>query len=397
MNDSIKCPDCWLEIERNVLRFCLRPRSYTLHQVKLSSESEVRQVDLDIRQQGIRCIELNIAETFDSIRYEIEIEGRTCKGVLRIRSPVFVTENLSEPELLELLPYFLASGSIKDSRLGSCDKLGFDIRSCREVLPLLTAQLSAPLHVKVPAYKLRSGSFSLVKDLREADLSLLDRFREIASAACIITDSVVDILVAEILGTRVGKPQVLKLTTQGYDNDLPVAYLSGERERQKLLECVRSRGGVVVEIGVLWSGTPWLLSQNVDIDYIYFGIDPELSVAYPDADPLHLKKLPNSYYIRGDSTFVSEHFDLPIDVLFIDGSHLYEQVVSDLELWSPKVRYGGVICGHDYGLMDVKVAVDEVIGEPDLVVEGTFFKEVDAKLYERLNGITAIEGECLWR
>jgi predicted O-methyltransferase YrrM len=39
----------------------------------------------------------------------------------------------------------------------------------------------------------------------------------------------------------------------------------------------------------------------------------------------------------------------PIDLLFIDGDHAYESVLSDLQLWVPLVRAGGIVCGDDYG------------------------------------------------
>lgn len=36
-----------------------------------------------------------------------------------------------------------------------------------------------------------------------------------------------------------------------------------------------------------------------------------------------------------------------IDLLFIDGDHRYSQVKRDIENYSPKVRKGGIIAGHD--------------------------------------------------
>lgn len=36
------------------------------------------------------------------------------------------------------------------------------------------------------------------------------------------------------------------------------------------------------------------------------------------------------------------------DIFFIDADHLYESVKRDIELWVPKVKKGGVICGHDF-------------------------------------------------
>lgn len=36
------------------------------------------------------------------------------------------------------------------------------------------------------------------------------------------------------------------------------------------------------------------------------------------------------------------------DFVFIDGDHSYEGVLEDLENWWPKIRAGGLFCGHDY-------------------------------------------------
>jgi hypothetical protein len=42
--------------------------------------------------------------------------------------------------------------------------------------------------------------------------------------------------------------------------------------------------------------------------------------------------------------FPDEHFDW----VYIDSNHTYEAVKEDLEMWLPKVKNGGYICGHDY-------------------------------------------------
>ena len=40
--------------------------------------------------------------------------------------------------------------------------------------------------------------------------------------------------------------------------------------------------------------------------------------------------------------------DNTLDFCYIDADHRYEAVKQDIELWIPKVKVGGIICGHDY-------------------------------------------------
>lgn len=40
--------------------------------------------------------------------------------------------------------------------------------------------------------------------------------------------------------------------------------------------------------------------------------------------------------------------DASQDIVFIDGDHSYEAVFADIRAWWPKVRLGGILCGHDY-------------------------------------------------
>lgn len=40
--------------------------------------------------------------------------------------------------------------------------------------------------------------------------------------------------------------------------------------------------------------------------------------------------------------------DQCLDFLYIDASHLYEDVKRDLEDWLPKLKTNGILCGHDY-------------------------------------------------
>lgn len=72
--------------------------------------------------------------------------------------------------------------------------------------------------------------------------------------------------------------------------------------------------------------------------------------------------------------------DNEIDFCHIDASHKYEDVKKDLYHWWPKVKKGGLFCGHDYTIdteysenlkwkhCGVKKAVDEFVKKYKLVL-----------------------------
>lgn len=45
---------------------------------------------------------------------------------------------------------------------------------------------------------------------------------------------------------------------------------------------------------------------------------------------------------------VKQFEDNSLDFVYIDGNHTYPYVLQDVELWTKKVRPGGIIAGHDY-------------------------------------------------
>jgi hypothetical protein len=66
--------------------------------------------------------------------------------------------------------------------------------------------------------------------------------------------------------------------------------------------------------------------------------------------------------IRSTSVDASHLYDnRSLDFCFIDAAHDYENVKADIIHWYPKVKFGGVIAGHDYPHWSgVKKAVDEI-------------------------------------
>jgi hypothetical protein len=52
-----------------------------------------------------------------------------------------------------------------------------------------------------------------------------------------------------------------------------------------------------------------------------------------------------------------------LDFVYLDADHLYQSVMNDIINWYPKVKIGGLMCGHDYAQeAGVKDAVDEFFG-----------------------------------
>ena len=60
-------------------------------------------------------------------------------------------------------------------------------------------------------------------------------------------------------------------------------------------------------------------------------------------------KLFHKYSVDGAKEFE----DNTLDFVYLDGDHSYNAVKDDLHSWYPKLKVGGVICGHDFSVEDV--------------------------------------------
>lgn len=52
--------------------------------------------------------------------------------------------------------------------------------------------------------------------------------------------------------------------------------------------------------------------------------------------------------IKDFSASASKNFEKEVDFVYVDGNHDFEYVFSDILLWYPKIRVGGIMSGHDY-------------------------------------------------
>lgn len=142
----------------------------------------------------------------------------------------------------------------------------------------------------------------------------------------------------------------------------------------------------IAEIGVyMGRGTTIFVNELTEsgMQFEYYGIDHfEGSAEHKNSGeiPEHEKAMkylePIKEYInimKSDSINASTKFeDEYFDIVYIDASHEYEFVKKDIEVWLPKVKPGGFLCGDDYHPIwhEVIKCVDEKFGDTGGYVVG---------------------------
>jgi hypothetical protein len=82
---------------------------------------------------------------------------------------------------------------------------------------------------------------------------------------------------------------------------------------------------------------------------------------------------------------VSMFPDNYLDFVYIDGDHRFNSVFADCNAWWKKVRFGGVLCGHDYNFGEVAV----------LLAVNKFAKRYGLKVYRDFS-FRNIRGKSDW-
>jgi hypothetical protein len=126
---------------------------------------------------------------------------------------------------------------------------------------------------------------------------------------------------------------------------------------------------------------PGLRLYSVDAWTAYGGYRDHVSQEKLDgfyANTVERLALYNCDVIKSFSVPASELFaDGSLDFVYIDGNHDFVNATQDIHYWSPKVRKGGIVAGHDFRRVKNCHVVDVVTGwtkaygiEPWFVIRG---------------------------
>jgi len=116
----------------------------------------------------------------------------------------------------------------------------------------------------------------------------------------------------------------------------------------------------IAEIGVSRGLTSLYVLKNCSHIETYFMIDPNSEAL----DNTILKIFNKAIFLKEYSNKAVKNFDdFSLDLVYIDAQHDYEAVKEDINLWYPKVKQNGILCGHDYTLSEPCCGVIKAVNE----------------------------------
>lgn len=135
----------------------------------------------------------------------------------------------------------------------------------------------------------------------------------------------------------------------------------GKSTAYMAVEIINSQKNIQFFAVDTWLGSPEHQNNEIIINNKLFDI------FMTNIEPVKHAIIP----IRSTSLEASQQFsDEELDIVFIDASHYYNDVKSDILAWMPKVKTGGIIAGHDYtqSWPEVIKAVNEIFDENQLIL-----------------------------
>lgn len=112
--------------------------------------------------------------------------------------------------------------------------------------------------------------------------------------------------------------------------------------------------------GMVWAIDDWKGPRETAIavngEYVHYNVDhSELFEEFQS----------NTSKFSNIEAIISDHAraEVPVqpDMVFVDGDHRYEAVKRDIEKWMPRLKDGGLLCGHDRNWPGVEQAIKELL------------------------------------
>ncbi len=125
--------------------------------------------------------------------------------------------------------------------------------------------------------------------------------------------------------------------------------LEEKMDRPSLRLLIDKENLVGAEIGVFKGRNAKEILDNLDIKKIYLIDNWKRKYGGEEKCKKLLKNHSHKIvWLIGPSQKMAEHIKEMLDFAYVDGGHTEPQVTLDLEKYYPKVKKGGLICGHDY-------------------------------------------------
>lgn len=123
------------------------------------------------------------------------------------------------------------------------------------------------------------------------------------------------------------------------------------------LLCMLKQPKIVVELGCRTGNTttPMLYAAKQYGGHVY-SIDIE---DWPEIQTFKEKKHLTDVWTFIKSDDLTIKWDMPIDLLYVDTSHMYEHTLKELQKYEPLVKPGGMIVLHDIFMSEVSNAISD--------------------------------------
>jgi predicted O-methyltransferase YrrM len=147
------------------------------------------------------------------------------------------------------------------------------------------------------------------------------------------------------------------LQTDGFMHETELTYLA----------TLASRSNCIVEVGSYKGRSTTAFCVNCP--GVVFAVDKWNTADHPEVLEQfreNTKGLTNLWPVHMDSYEASclmQRAGIKADIVFIDGDHTFEECRKDILAWTPLLKPGAVLCGHDYAPEHpgVREAVDRMI------------------------------------